>query len=295
MRVSETGKRIQLENERLTISFNLSSEPGPLAFGGSQRWFAGAATSVRYRDYQGHDNEMLDLFRHALSNYRWMGHDPEKRCMQVQRLTLFDPQVNTAGYATIDVSDREYSRVAVTSDDEECSVLVQCRLDFPAASYGTKTHETSHYYLNRRVTLKKLTSYVREDISVTKTGTGAVLGQSEDMNFAVEFFAHMDMSLAPTIAKDLAQGWYSVGFTGGHSLIPRFAHGFACSGDTAIVDFITPVPSFSEPTGSHKAFAWRTAPCQHLKAIHLFTFGDEADVNGALIRRLRLQESSMDI
>ncbi|HMF85642.1 MAG TPA: hypothetical protein VK598_04755 [Nitrospiraceae bacterium] len=288
LKVSITGKRVQMENGKLTVSFNLNPEPGPLVAAGTRPWYAGSAPSIRYRDDKSRDIEMLDLFRHILK-FDWAGHDDEKRCFQIERLTLFDSQLGTEGEAQVNIFDREYSHVSIACGETECSLFVQCPIVLLIPALGTGHQSVPQYYLNRKLTLKKLTSHVFEDISVNRADAdGKPLDPLQEVDFSAAFFGNLDLGLVPLRAKDLTNGWLSIAFTGENPYAPRFAYGFACSRGTAISRFDTPVPGYAHPSsGSHRTFAWQTARRRGLQAVHLLTFGNETDIDGSLIRQLQ--------
>ena len=287
--VQETGTRIEMENGLLTVSFSLSAEPGPLVPQGANRLYAGSAKSVRYRDDRGHVIELLDVFRHCLVNLgSWIGHDSEKRCMQIARLTLFDSRLGTDGYVQVTTFDRDYNSVAITHDATECSMLVQCPIVLRMEGLMPDGRSVPQYYLNRRLTFKKLASHVFEHISVNRADAqGNPQEPPQDIDFAATFFSHFDFGLSPRMAKDLTNGRFSIACAMDHLYAPHLAYGFACSRGTSISHFENPVPSYPHPSGAHKSFAWRTGRRRGLQVVHLFTFGSETDNDGSLLRQLQ--------
>ena len=75
------GKRgIKFVNDRLEAWINLAADPE----NEGRNWYAGSATSVLLDG-----KEMLDPFKAELPSF-YMCHDREKRCMQIDRLQLWD-------------------------------------------------------------------------------------------------------------------------------------------------------------------------------------------------------------
>jgi hypothetical protein len=283
----ETGKRIELKNGCLTVSFSLSAEPGPLVPEGKMRWYAGSANSIRYRYDAEPDVEMLDFNRHYLSHFEWRGHDPEKRCMQIDQIMLHDPSLGTDITARVGVFDRDYEVISVDRQDRECSILVQCRLTCPAFASLPMDQALPRYFLRRKITLRAETNYVLDDVSVVRCDDAGRSPVSQTaIDFDASYFAFIDCGLAPTVSRDLAQGWFTAALTGGHAYAKQFAYGFLSSA-TPITSLDNPAPGFPYPNMAHKTFSWQTARCRHFCAVHFFSMGSEIDIQGTALRQVR--------
>jgi hypothetical protein len=281
LRIDAEGKRIEMANGLLTVSFSLSAPPGPLPDAAADKWYAGSANSVRS------DNiEMLEFFRHHMSRFEWIGHDKEKRTMQIQRLTIYDPRLGSEGCSKVNIFDLEYNLLKLSHDPTMCSMLVQCPLDFKVPGSLSMQRMDMKFHLNRRLTLCSKVKYVLEEVWVTMSEPQNKPDMPpQRVEFVSEFFACADIGRTPSIKKDLSKGWFSVAWIGDNEYAPRLGFGFGC--DQALLEVVSPVTTYPFQERAYKTYTWKTSRCTILRAVHLFTHGKTTDADGALIRELR--------
>ncbi|HOW96751.1 MAG TPA: hypothetical protein P5567_07715 [Kiritimatiellia bacterium] len=283
------GQRVEVDNGRLTVSFSLGAAPGPAEKDRSKWTFAGAANSVRYHFYE-HRLEMLDLFNHHMTRFNPDGHEPEKRCMQIQRLTLFDSRLGTDTPVDVDVFNLEYIRRDEKPEPPSNSdqvVFIDCPLDGNLLGING----LSRCRLRRTLTWKNMANYVLEHMDVVMDTPSGVVDAIE---FQAQFLACMDFGLAPQKKpnKDsLEEGWFTCQWLHDSPFALRFAYGFACN--TGLQSFENPVPNYPTPGISQKTrfktYSWIAGKTKSLDVAHLFTYGTTTDSDGTLIRRLRTE------
>jgi hypothetical protein len=232
---------VELSNDHLAASFNLLPSPGDPA----KSWYAGAATSVRLDGL-----EMLDAFTAVIR--RVEGHDPEKRCMQVDELRLELPGSSAPIYQTVRLFNQPYELVSKSSGPVRASItLASPAFDIDAVR--------GRYQLHRIISLLAGADYLVEELLVKKvpapnlTGTGAI-----QLAFVPRFFAHMDLSFTPELHRfSDAPEWFAIG----SRFAPYQGYGFATNArlDADAVSY--PHPESPDPTNRHKQFSWKTLPC----------------------------------
>jgi len=128
--------RIEMANGRLTVSINLKPETAP----GSYKCYAGAATSVRFGTL-----EMLDPLASMAQGA--CGHDPEKRCMQVDRLRVLMPGWGDEIYHEMTLFDQTEEKrllaglLNMQRDYPQCPVGATVRVLPPAGTHVTTVEQ----------------------------------------------------------------------------------------------------------------------------------------------------------
>ncbi len=82
---------VKLLNGQLSVWFNLI--PSPQDYTNDWNWYSGSATSILLGE-----QEMLEPFKWhdtgSITEPHWMGHDPQQRCMQIDKIQVWDQSSN---------------------------------------------------------------------------------------------------------------------------------------------------------------------------------------------------------
>jgi hypothetical protein len=245
----------RLSNNRLVIWFNLIPAPKD----NSQNWFSGSATSVQL-DYQ----ELLDPLR--LAKGEWSGQDPEKRCMQIDRLLLPEEFHSASQYNNVSLCDRLWRLVSHSSGLVRASITIASEpFDYIHAdpTTGSKQHLTCELY--RVISLYAGANYLVEELYVKgKPRERDWVSERQVIypDFAARYFAHMNMGRTEDIQQVFPVfDWFAIG----SSEPPYPAYGLMTN---VHLNFLT------HPYLGHKShFSWQLLPSNYVKCVHLFMRG----------------------
>lgn len=261
----EVGKHgIKLINSRMTVWFSLKSLlPGQ----DQQNWYAGSATSVVL------DNEeILDIFRGEM---HWLGHDPEKRCMQVDRIQILCPPWETKLYQEVSLRDSLYQLKSKSEGSVRASITIASEpfnYIYSDLNTGQESYLECQFY--RVISLYAGANYLIEELFVKGKPTGRTTSKKVlNLSFAARYYAHMDMGLVPNIYQFAnLPNWFAVGF----SSSPGQGYGFASSvnKDPIAYPYLDPVFPNWLGEAKHKRFAWQLSPCKFAKCVHLMMHGE---------------------
>jgi len=254
---NEQERVVGLTNSRISAWFNLLPTTGQL----EANWYAGAATSIRLDDL-----EMLEAFK-AINN--WQGHDPEKRCIQIEQIQLLHPK----GDPAIDLFNRPYQLLAHSAGPVRATITLASS-PFEYSFYTDDTiperDEVRQLQLYRILSLYSGADYIIEDLFLKDVSTSRVIGTTEDdhIGFVARYFAYMDLGFDPSIYQyPEAPQWFAIG----SPWEPRPAYGFATDAPTVILAY-----PYQDPYASahkHKRFSWQTLPCYSARCLHVFMRG----------------------
>lgn len=239
-------ERIDLFNQGLFVSFSLA----PRQLGRGPSCYAGSAQSVRLRD-----REFLEPW--AVS---WDSHDAEKRCMQVDRLTLFR-----------DGAKAEHNLFA-----GPYQVISNCwgpvRSVFSLARLLPPTDSAEPCWVHRVLSLPDGADYVVDEVFL-RAGSpenGPMVECGHD--FSVRYFANMDMFPLTGPGSEIFSSephWFVIGHPYGDPSHQCPGYGFASSARVASVAH--PHPGF--PAGvslKHRTFSWELGSSRGARCIHVF-------------------------
>lgn len=236
---------VELYNDRLFVSLSLAPSHCP----DDPACFAGAAQSVRLCDL-----EFLEPFALDLS-----AHDPEKRCMQIDRVRAWRRASDSPEEHS--VFDRPWDLVAESTGPVRTVVTIAQRLGSDAGPF----------HLCRTLSLFAGEDYLVDQLSVGPDDSGIT-------SFALRYFANMDMSAWPERFQH-APGWLSISFPYGGR---QPGYGFASS---APVDRLeNPHPGYPDGVSRReRTFSWELAPQERTCCLHAFLHGgDVRDRTGRL-------------
>lgn len=244
---------VRFVNSRLIVWFNLVSAPED----NERSWYAGSATSVQLEH-----QELLDPLLAAKGE--WMGQDPEKRCMQVDRLQLpgLEPR---APHYQVSLYNHSYRLVSRSNGPVRASITIASE-PFDYIGSDPMTGNTCHFVceLYRVISLYAGADYLSEELFV-KGKPKAEKGESSDraeaiyLNFAAHYFAHIHLGQKADIYQPPhVPGWFAIG----SSVMPHPGYGFATNGHIDLVTY--------PHEGDENRCSWLLLPCQSVKCLHLF-------------------------
>lgn len=258
-RTSGFPARVELANSQLLVSFNLRPSSSPDAPARTW-WYSGSATSVRLR---GH--EML-----APWDLHWMGHDPEKRCMQIDRIRVERHPSQTSTPQEFSLFDRPYELISASSGPVRASVTLASEpFDY---SYDDSTKQRCRLgcRLVRTISLYANADYITEELSVR-----AFDGSDTpcDVHFTARYFACMDIGFDPYVYQfPNVPDWFAVGRPDGYPEERHPGYGFACDAHVH-VPLANPHPHYPDREKAHRTFSWQLHPCRKATCLHLFMHG----------------------
>lgn len=266
----ETG--VKLVNNQLTVWLCLAPAPG----NDKKNWYAGSATSVVSLH---RDKEVLDPF---VAERAWTGHDPEKRCMQVDQLQLPCPAWETMPCRQVTLFNKPYRLVAQSSGPVRASVTIASEpFDYSFRHLGTQKEHELVCQLYRVLSLYAGADFVIEELFVKGTPDETTT-QKKAVNlvFAARFFTYMDLGPYPQIYQfPHIRDWFAVG-----SLqCPYPGYGFATNVHASPV--VNPHPDFPDVSTAHRSFSWQLLPGNFARCLHLFKRDGKADFDSQIGRR----------
>jgi hypothetical protein len=255
---------VKLGNGRLAAWISL----GALEHGA---WYAGAATSVILGRI-----EMLDAFRSIVGDVE---HDPEKRCLQIDRLRLTSPPWSAAEYHDVELWNGRYAVAQHAAGPARATVTLHSdRFVVPYDDPVTLAHAEMPYRLRRTITLWKGADFILEELSV-RPAADAGDDESPVLYFSARYFAQMDMGLNPAIVyRSEIPDWLAIGCPGTPAYPDHWyqGYGFATTAHSSPVSF--PHTGYPVLESAHRSFSWETGRAREATCLHLFTYGPPGDL-----------------
>lgn len=242
----------KLVNRRLEIWINLLPSP----WRDSRCWYAGSASTVLL------DNlEMLDAFRGVLS---WLGHDEEKRCMQIDRIQLPHSAWDPNPIQTEELYTKSYELISHSQGPvRACATMASPPFSYTSKSPTGKVEQDLECRFFRTLSLYEDADYVLEDLSILCTRKSD--GSRWELSFSARFFSYMDMGLLPTTVHfNHIPDWLYLAC----NCEPFQAYGFAT--DVHAYKLFNPHPDFPSSKYQHKTFSWETGMSRRSRCLHLF-------------------------
>jgi hypothetical protein len=268
--VETVGTGVRLTNARLDAWISLGPHEG-------KPWFAGAATSVvvnvQDRPHIFRDRlELLDAHRGWIGGA--LGHNPEKRCMQVDRIRLSLPSAQE-----LPLFNRPYKIVSSSAGPVRATITLATEsFEFGYIDPLTRKAVDLQCRPYRVISLYRDADYLIENLYVT--GITADGRKTAPLHFAARYFAEIDMGLYPQITHFAhIPDWLAIGC----SLSPYQGYGFATDVHAARV--LNPAPWFAGPEDElHKSFSWELGVSDAATCLHLFSFCPPEDLAATIGR-----------
>jgi hypothetical protein len=268
LQTTEDG--VELWNDTLFVSLCLSPSRGK----DRNNWYAGSADSVRL-----YGKEILDAWMAELVG--WGGHDPEKRCMQVDKLQLWNPAWKDRPFEERSMFDCPYRLVSQCLGPVRAAVTIASSpFYYQYSDPFTRQPEQMECKLYRIISLYAGANYVLEELYVKgicpeklqeKDGRPKMI----DLCFSARYFACMDLGFEPAIYSfEGVPDWFAVGAPQGHAFLPHPGYGFATDVHTA--SLVHPHPGYPNGPLAYRTFSWHISPSKNAKCLHLFMRGHPA-------------------
>jgi hypothetical protein len=249
---------VKLASGKLSVWFNLI--PAPEDHENDWNWYAGSATSVLLNNQE----EMLEYFTNdyvsTASQPYWMRHDPQKRCMQVDKIRVRDNPQN-AWSEPYNLFDRTYELISHSIG----SVGVSITIASTPFSYNNGD-KASQCRLYRIISLFKDADYLLEQLFVRKTNINpGVTARDNYLEFKAHYFTFMDLHFRPIPMEHPSHK----GFAMVSCMPPYPAYGFMSNTEQNVN---CPTEDFPEWPNKYKTFSWSLAGCQLAECMHRFAF-----------------------
>ncbi|NMF85517.1 hypothetical protein [Nodosilinea sp. P-1105] len=248
------ARGVKLASGKLSIWFNLI--PAPEDYENDWNWYSGSATSVLLNN-----QEMLEYFTNdyvsTTAQPYWMRHDPQKRCMQVDKIRVRD-DIHTTWSEPYNLFDQPYELISHSIG----SVGVSITIASTPFSYGTG----SQYRLYRILSLFKDSDYLLERLFVRKTNIKPeTIAKNDYLEFKAHYFTFMDLHFWP-IPMEFSS---HKGFAMVSCMPPYPAYGFMCNTEQNVN---RPTEDFPEWPNKYKTFSWELSGCQSAECMHRLAF-----------------------
>jgi hypothetical protein len=246
--------RVELSSGVLTVSLSLA----PCQDDTNHDWFAGSAQSVRLGAI-----EMLDVWRSLLG---FIAHDPEKRCMQIDRLLLSRPPWAGLPDHEVYLHKTPYQLVSFCSGPvREACTIMSAPFEYVYCDPFERSRETLVCNFFRSVSLYRGSDCVIEELWLKGTAA-AGNGQSTNLSFSARYFANMDLGYGPVVYRfETVPDWFAIGYPGG-DVHPGY--GFATDVHARRLRY--PHPGYPNAQDAYRTFSWELHPCKRARCLHLF-------------------------
>lgn len=238
--------RVRLVNEGLNVWFDLRDHFG-------KEWFAGAASSVRLSSLELLDNYEVPPDRH----------DPEKRCMQIDRVVVSRPGWERPPLVEYELFASPYTLVDYARGPVGASITIAS----PVLAYGYRDpfgggERELACRLYRRLSLYGGATYVAEEAWLR--GEAPDAEAPVDLYFTARYFSYMVMGVPPRVtALAGIEGWRAI-----MRYEPRQGYGFATDAPTGAV--LNPHPGYPNVDRADRTFSWEVGVCAGYRCVHLF-------------------------
>ncbi|HEY7767103.1 hypothetical protein [Longimicrobium sp.] len=243
----ESVVRVRMVNELLNVWFDLGDHYG-------KSWFAGAASSVQFKELEVLDDFRIDPFQH----------DHEKRCMQIDRIMVSRPAWEDSPVVEYVLFTSRYTLVDYTYSPVAASITIASpALDYAYTDPFAGSPRALECRLYRRLTLFGGVNYVVEEVWME--GEAREVPAPVHLNFTARYFSYMEMGQPPHVTvREGAPGWSAISMP--HD--PRQGYGFATEAPMGGVR--NPHPGYPNPDLEHRSFSWEVGPCRGYRCVHLF-------------------------
>jgi len=261
---SPPPSRIELANDKLAVSVSLL----PSQTDGDPGCFGGAAQSFRIRGEAargvGRDEvEMLDVWK---SIGDWEGHDPEKRCMQVDRLIIPNPPWSDLEAEEVELFKLRYDLVSYcTGPVRQSCTIVSAPFKYARPDPFQKRTVQMECQFYRTLILYHEADYLLEELWLKGRDTEQEKA-CFDLRFSAHYFAQMNMGDEPKIRwSEWVPDWFAVGYPWGY-----VRPGYCFATDVHARQPQWPHPGYPHADRAYRAFSWELHPCMRALCLHLF-------------------------
>jgi hypothetical protein len=264
----EQPVRIELANSKLLLSLSLTPSQAPE----DAACFAGAVQSFRIlgdaaRRVGLDEVEMLDAWQSISRGL--FDHDPEKRCMQVDRLFIPNASWSARLAEEVKLYKLPYQLLSsCTGPVRQSRTLVSEPFDYACPDPFLKRDVTMSCRFYRSMILYHDADYVMEELWLK--GKTPQHEEEFDLGFSANYFAQMEMERKPEIHwRDYVPDWFAIGYPFG---FVRPGYGFAT--DVHSRQPRWPSPEYPLTGRAYRTFSWELHPCRKARCVHLFQIND---------------------
>lgn len=255
--------RIELMNDKVAVSVSLQPSQGKDA-----GCFGGAAQSFRIRGEAARhlgrcEIEMLDFWQ---SIGGFLEHDPEKRCIQVDRLTIPNPPWSGREAEEVELFKLSYEVVSYcTGPVRQSCTIASAPFEYARPDPFRERIVPMECRFYRTLILYHDADYLLEELWLR--GKDPEHGEAWlDLRFAAHYFAEMDMGPEPTIHwSKWVPDWFAI----------SYPWGFGCPGYGFATDVHSGQPQWPHPgyplaACANRAFSWELHACMRALCLHRF-------------------------
>jgi hypothetical protein len=270
--VSEYKKSIELSNMQLDARFNLTPESDGGGF-----WYAGSVTSVRLEKCreEGHRIEYLDYpTAHAEWLSRDRGHDPEKRCLQLESIEIAHPNMERGPFQKIYLFNQPYRVVSECSGPvRKCLAIASKPFYYNAGTPPTGSTAPLECELMRIFTLYEDREFILEELFINvKPPAEPVAPKHLGLHFIARYFSYMCMDAPSLVRRENVPDWFSIA-----DLFQMQGYGFATDVHVAQVEL--PHSAYHDQQNRVNAFSFTLHPATAANCLHLFSrFDAQSDL-----------------
>jgi hypothetical protein len=253
---------LELSNNQLDVQFNLT----PASENGEGCWYAGAARSIRPEKLRSYDHRLEYLDYYGAQFDPVHGHNPQKRCMQLDNIQLSHRDPKSGPYQQINLFNQPYRLVSQCKGPVRTCITIASKPFyynysplFAADALPLKCE------LYRVLSLYEDRSYILEELFIDIKGHDKLDKKAiPKLYFVASYFTYMCMQ-DPSLSRfEQVPDWFSVSDFGS-----QLGYGFAT--DVHVETIMLPHPAFPHKNEDGNTFSFRLAPCEAAKCLHLFS------------------------
>ncbi len=261
-------KKVEISNDQLVMRLNLSPE----SENGTGFWYSGSATSVRFAKLKW--VEFLDYNTAFFSPAE--GHDPEKRCAQLESIQLSHPSATPEPYLKVNLFNQPYRLVSECDGHVRKCVTIASTPFF--YNYWIKSKSQSiplKCELYRIFSLYKGRDYIIEELFIKAKPVKKQVGvKPTELYFTARYFTYMDMGAEHISRDDNVPDWFTIVNLDS----PYYGYGFATDAHTTPV--LHPHPEYADVENKKKTFSWKLDPSKGGRCLHLFSKYQPTNIPG---------------
>lgn len=232
-------------------------------------YFAGAANSVQL-----HGLDVLD----GISSYNgWENHEPEKRCMQVDRLCLARPAwLGGPPYQYVYLADQPYDLVHTSQGPVRATATIASppfHYDYGDPVSGRTGRMVCRFF--RVLSVYHAGNCVADELYVRAVPEHGEPGaRGTDLVFSARYFAFMNMGLGNRrrmTHHEHIPDWFTISLSQEPPL-----HGYSFATDVHAKPIATPHPGFPAKK-PHLSYSWELGAGRGASCLHLFQCGPHQD------------------
>ncbi len=249
----EQKPNIELHNTQMDLRLNLTPESED----GRGYWYAGSARSIRLENLLGYGSRAEYLDSYTASFNREYGHDPEKRCLQLESIRISDSDSESDLCQQIYLFNQYYRLVSECKGPVRHCITVASKPFYysPRRSDGPPLK----CELFRIFSLYQDRDYLFEELFINTESDKEFGGY-----FGARYFTYMRMDVPHLCSYESVPDWFSV--TDRANLL---GYGFAT--DVHVDSITSPHPGFPDEELKGNTFSWQLRPCKAANCLHLFS------------------------